>query len=296
MSSCPKENYQLNLEIAGVSLEINTFCPWKEEEEFVPFIKKTEYPDYRIVFCETEVLPTISKDILHEDHCYWVHPDEKGGYQKSFFDGVRDFSAYAVARYDHAEGNIRIDCLPEGARWVSELHNSFFCIDFESLLIHKDRLCLHASCVDTPWGGLLFSGPSGIGKSTQAELWCRHRRAKQINGDRPILSKGKDGWLAWGSPYAGSSKCHLNESCPVTAIVMLQQAKECSLQRLDKKEAFRSVWSGMTIHSWDREFVEKAFELTKGLIETVPVFKFSCTPDENAVNYLEDELRKECCL
>lgn len=292
----PKEYCQLNLEIAGVSLEIHSFCHWKEEEEFVPFMKKVENPDYRIVFSETDSLPSVSDKILYEDHCYRVHPDEKGRYLKSFFDGARDQSIYAVAQYDYSGGNIRIECLPKGTRWVSELHNSFFCVDFESLLIHKNRMCLHAACVDTPLGGILFSGPSGIGKSTQAGLWCQHRGAKQINGDRPILSKEKEGWLAWGSPYAGSSKCHLNESCPVTAIVILQQAKECSLQRLSEKDAFRFVWSGLTIHSWDRNFVEKACDLTKELIETIPVFKFSCTPDENAVAYLEHELRKECCL
>ena len=88
----------------------------------------------------------------------------------------------------------------------------------------------------------------------------------------------------------------MNESCPVTAIVMLQQAKTCSLQRLSQPEAFRAVWSGLTIHSWDQWFVEEAFRLTSELISTVPVFRFCCTPDEYAVEYLEQELRKECCL
>ena len=270
-----------------------SFQKWKDEDAFLPFVKRTENPDYTVRFCKTERLPAFSEIVIYEDECYRVHPDGRGGYLRSFFDAPRDLAPYALAEYDHANGMIQIDCLPKGVHCVSEVHNSFFHLGFESILIHQKRLCLHAACVDTPSGGLLFSGPSGIGKSTQANLWQKYRGAKQINGDRPILSGDSGKWLAWGSPYAGSSKCHVNESCPVSAIIMLQQSRTCSTQRLSLPEAFRAVWAGLTVYSWDKSFVEAAFDLTMDLIGTVPVFRFSCTPDIHAVEYLERELRKE---
>ena len=277
-------------------MSLHSFQNWKDEEAFLPFVERTENPDYTVTFRETGKLPAFSDVVIHEDECYRVHPDGKGGYLRSFFDAPRDFTPYAVAEYDHANGLVQIDCLPKGAHCVSEVHNSFFHLGFESILIHQNRLCLHAACVDTPFGGLLFSGPSGIGKSTQANLWHVHRGAKHINGDRPILSKDSGEWLAWGSPFAGSSKCHVNESCPVSAIIMLQQAQNCELWRLSLPEAFRAVWSGLTIHSWDKFFVEKALDLTTELIEIIPVYGFRCTPDLNAVEYLEQDLRKESCI
>ena len=291
----PDPQYRLDLTIAGLSLSLYTFRKWKEEQAFLPFVKETDDPDYTAVFRETEILPAFSETILHEDSCYRVHPDGKGGYVRSFFDAPRDHTPYALAQYDHTNGRILIVCLPKGAHCVSEIRNSFFHLGFESILIHRNRLCLHASCVDTPLGGLLFSGPSGIGKSTQADQWVNYRGAEQINGDRPILSKDGGGWLAWGSPYAGSSKCHVNKNCPVSAIIMLQQDKTCHLQRLSLPEAFRAVWSGLTLHSWDKACVEKALDLTMDLIGTVPVFRFACTPDLAAVEFLERELGKECC-
>ena len=296
MFSNPEPMYWFDLEIAGVSMSVHSFQHWEEEMLFLPFVKRTEVPDYQVVFRQTDTLPKIPDAVIHEDECYRVHPDGKGGYLRSFFDAPRDLTPYAVAEYDHTNGTVQIDCLPKGSHCVSELHNSFFHIGFEAMLIHKKRLCFHAACVDTPLGGILFSGPSGIGKSTQAELWCSYRGAAQINGDRPILSKEKAGWLAWGSPYAGSSKCHVNKNCRVTAIVILQQANECSLQRLRHTEAFGAIWAGLTIHNWDKWFVEEAVDLTMELIRTVPVFRFCCTPDERAVEYLEQQLRKECCL
>ena len=296
MFSIRKSMYRQDFEIAGVSMSLYTFQDWAEEPAFLPFVKCSEVPDYQVLFQLVNVLPEVSNEIIHEDECYRIHLDGKGGYLRTFFDAPRDMTPYAVAEYNHERGRIRIDCLKKGAHCVSELHNSFFHIGFESMLIHKRRLCVHAACVDTALGGILFSGPSGIGKSTQAKLWCDYRDATQINGDRPILSKEESGWFAWGAPYAGSSKCHVNKNCPITAMVILRQADKCSLHRLKKSEAFREIWAGLTIYKWDKWFVEEAADLAMELVDTVPIFQYFCTPDEYAVDYLEEELRKECCL
>lgn len=285
-----------SLSIGGISLCLEADRPIALHRDFQPFLTEEASPDFRACFHLVTALPPIPNEVLHEDLCYRVHPDGKGGYLRTFFDAPRDLTPYAVAVYDYPRGTIQVDYLEKGAHCVSEMGNSFFHLGFESLLIHKNRLCLHAACVRTHLGGILFSGPSGVGKSTQAELWCAFRGAKQINGDRPILSRKEDSWLAWGSPYAGSSRCHINESCPVTAIVMLRQAKECSLRRLSLPEAFRAVWSGLTVCSWDETFVETASSLALELIASVPVLEFACTPDQQAVEYLEQGLRKECGL
>ena len=290
------DHLRYNLSIAGLSIEAELDTPCEVEEQFRPFLAESAKPDFRACFRRVEQLPPIPETVLHEDSCYRVHPDGKGGYLRTFFDAPRDMAPYAVAVRDDAKHEIHVDYLEKGAHCISNMHSNFFHLGFESVLIHENRLCFHAACVDTPLGGILFSGRSGIGNSTQADLWCRYRSAELINGDRPILAKAEDVWLAWGSPYAGSSNCYVNASWPVTAIIMLRQEKECSLRRLNVSEAFRAVWSGLTMHSWDEKVVEKAFELAADLSGTVPVFEFGCTPDEHAVDYLERELRKECNL
>lgn len=289
-------SFSCSLSIAGMTLRMDTDRPLALGRNFAPFLTEESKPDFLARFRRVAELPPIPEKILHEDVCYRVHPDGRGGYLRSFFDPPRDDTPYAVATYDYPRGSIQVDYLEKGASCVSEMGNSFFHLGLEAMLIHKNRLCLHAACVQTQLGGILFSGPSGIGKSTQAELWCNFRGAKQINGDRPILSRHEDGWLAWGSPYAGSSRCHINESCPVTAIIMLRQARECSLRRLSLPEAFRAVWSGLTVYSWDKTFVDAASSLALELIASVPVLEFACTPDMQAVTFLEQGLRKECGL
>ena len=59
----------------------------------------------------------------------------------------------------------------------------------EKRMLAKDAMVLHCSVLKVKSGVILFSGPSGIGKSTQAGLWTKYRKARVINGDRTLLKK-----------------------------------------------------------------------------------------------------------
>ena len=284
------------LSIAGITFLLETDHLLYRNKEFEPFLTEETAPDIHAVIRKSEKLPPIPEKVVFSDQCYRIAKDEQGNFRKFFFEKPTDPVCCTVASYDLANGRIDAEYLEEYSRCVSEVRNCFYLLGFEAILLQRDKLCLHASCIDTPLGGILFSGVSGIGKSTQADLWCRYRGARQINGDRPILSREGNGWMAWGSPYAGSSRYHVNSSCPVTAIVLLEQGSTCSLRRLPRAEAFRGVWAGMTVRCWDASFVDTASLLTVDLVTKVPVFRFRCTPDEHAVEYLEQALRKEIDL
>lgn len=283
------------LSISGLNIHLAKDQVFTVGDAFAPFLAEKTKVDIQCVIRCVDKLPVKPTNVCFTDSVYSVCFDGRNGFVSFFYEFPDAAEPYAIS-YSDTDGIIHVDYLPFGAHCVSELRNSFFHLGIEGLLIRKDRLCLHAACVETPLGGILFSGPSGIGKSTQAELWCKYRDARQINGDRPILQRTDDGWLAWGSPYAGSSRVYVNDSCSVTAIVMLRQAKECSLRRLTAPEAFRAVWSGLTVHTWDEAFVTLACDLAMDLAAIVPVYEFCCTPDEYAVSYLEQALRKELCL
>lgn len=288
--------YRRYLSIAGISILLEAERPLMENAEFVPFFIGETMPDIHAGFQKVRQLPEIPEQVLFSDTCYRIAADADGSLRKYFFEDPNDPVCYAVSAYDPAKGRIRVAYLEGYDRCVSEIKNCFFHLGLESILLDRSRLCLHAACVDTRLGGILFSGVSGIGKSTQAELWCKYRGARQINGDRPILSKEKQGWTAWGSPYAGSSRCHVNESCAISAIILLKQVDTCSVRQLTPAEAFRGIWAGLTVHSWDAAFVETASALAVDLATAVPVFEFGCTPEEQAVDHLERVLRKELGL
>ena len=281
-----------DFDIAGVGIRLESDQDLEVTEAFAPFLAQDADIRYCGRFHRVEALTTIPMAIILEEQCHRVHPDGKGGFLRSFFDAPRDLDAYSLVTYDYEAGCIDVPYLEKGRSCVSQMSNSFYHLGLEGLMIRENRLCFHAACVDTPLGGVLFSGPSGVGKSTQAELWCRYRGGRLINGDRPILSLDGEGVLAWGSPYAGSSRCYVNDNSRVCAVVMLSQAPRCNVRKLGISEAVRRICGGLNIHTWDRSFVSRACDLAVQVASRVPVYELACTPDEDAVICLEKTLKE----
>ena len=161
-------------------------------------------------------------------------------------------------------------------------------------LLEKDALVLHASYIDYKGKAILFIGPSGTGKSTQADLWRRYAGAELINGDRVLLREQRSIWSAHGYPCCGSSQVCLNRTLPLGAAVVLQQSSKNRIDDLSLSRKIRALVAGTELYPWDDWEIEKAFRLAERLSVEVPVLGLSCRPDEDAVrllqNYLENKL------
>ena len=160
----------------------------------------------------------------------------------------------------------------------------------ETLLLQHNGLLLHASLIKYKGKTLAFAGPSGVGKSTQAELWKTHLQADVINGDRAALRKTEDGWMAYGFPYAGTSGIYRQTCAPLKAIVVLKQGKENRLQKISPAEAFAKVYPELSVHRWDREFAKSAADLCIELLTQTPIYLLECLPEESAVLLLKKGL------
>lgn len=151
---------------------------------------------------------------------------------------------------------------------------------------------LHSSFIQVEGKAILFTAPSGTGKSTQAGLWEKYRGARVINGDRTVVTVGEGGVLAHGIPYCGTSGICASAVLPVAAIVYLSQGPESVVQPLTGLRAFRRVWEGCSVHVWNREDVEMSTHTVTEAIRQVPVVHLTCTPDESAVTALEAYLQE----
>lgn len=161
----------------------------------------------------------------------------------------------------------------------------------EKRMIAKQAMVLHCSVLKVEDGVILFSGPSGIGKSTQAGLWTKYRGAGVINGDRTLLKKEDGQWMSLGWPICGSSEiCH-NETYPVKAVVFLEQAKDNQGMKLRYFDSIKAMISQITVNGWNPGFVEQIWNLTEDFAAQVPVFQYACNMEESAVDVLDDLLQ-----
>lgn len=152
----------------------------------------------------------------------------------------------------------------------------------EEMLLWHRALLLHSSLVCHEGKGILFSGPCGIGKSTQADLWNRVFGDKIINGDRAVVRLTDNGFYAGGSPWCGSSGIYSRDFVPVEAIVLLRQGPENVIELSAPKIAFQEIYSQCIVHGWDRCFVDRVCDLIQELLRQVPVYCLSCLPDPSA--------------
>lgn len=157
-------------------------------------------------------------------------------------------------------------------------------IGMETLFLQFKAMMLHASFIRWDGQGILFTAPSGTGKSTQADLWEEYEDAEIINGDCVGLRLQNGLWRAYGLPYAGSSGIYRNESAPVKAIIVLRQAKENSIRSIGPTEVLQNIYPEIYIHRWDRGFAEKSMDLISQLAMKIPFYILECLPDQEAVN------------
>lgn len=160
------------------------------------------------------------------------------------------------------------------------------------LLAENGMLILHSSYIVTRDGeGIVFSGDSGVGKSTQAELWRKFAGAEVINGDRALISP-EDGTVH-GIFYSGTSKICRNVSAPLRAIVLPRQAECNAVFALRPQELFVRLINQCSYYTWASDSAARMTELVERLIANVQVLGLDCRIDEDAVRTLENFLRSD---
>ena len=199
---------------------------------------------------------------------------------------------YACYREEDAHSaTILLAGAAAGAMWVDPMFLAMFAM--ERHMMDRDALVLHCAYMQREGKAILFSAPSGTGKTTQATLWEKHRGTRVVNGDKSLLRCVDGVWTANGWPVCGSSQvCH-DESMPVRAIVMLSQGKENAIERLAPFAAFSQIYSQITVNFWNRDAQQRAMDLIEQLVTQAPVYHLRCTISEEAVACLENALRTE---
>lgn len=152
---------------------------------------------------------------------------------------------------------------------------------------YYNAMLIHSSFVKYKGKGIVFTGYSGVGKTTQAKLWQRYLGADIVNGDKAFLREIENEFYAYGLPWKGSSDYCLNEKAPLSAIVILQQSDNNRIIRLDEKAA-EYFLPHIFLPHWDKECLGKTLDTFDRLLKEIPFYLLECRPDEEAVKLTRD--------
>ncbi len=276
---CYDMDHAYDLRVAGVHLRILAPCELQFPACFEPFLlgeaEITEYdrPDWRI-----EIYFGKGELSLAEGDLVTRFPRSSGD------DFIRVVPADRARTCRFFVPEEIADTFPAHANWA------LFLIP-EQLLLPYDRVFLHASAIIDEGEAILFTAPSGGGKSTQAALWESVFGAEILNGDKAIIATGETPLAVYGGPIAGSSEIYKNKKAPIKAIVYVQKGSRNEVIRLDDRRAFMVLYSHMVKSHDDAAFNRKLLPQIAKIVASVPILELTCLPEPSAAETLRAWLK-----
>lgn len=152
---------------------------------------------------------------------------------------------------------------------------------FSRELLRFDGTYLHASAVILNGRAYLFSAPSGTGKSTHTEKWCRLFGAVYLNDDKPAVRQVNGIWHAYGTPWSGKHDISLPMGAPIGGIAFLKRGQENTIRRLSPAEALPLIFN-QSLWKLRQEQMQKQLALLDGILRQIPVWELSCRNDDEA--------------
>jgi hypothetical protein len=153
------------------------------------------------------------------------------------------------------------------------------------LLLEKNILSIHSALLEYNGEGVLIAAPSGVGKTTHARLWRDTKNALILNGDRAACYQKDGKWLAFGTPWCGTSGENINRQVPVKALVLLRRGEHNEVVPMQPMAVLSQLLPLITCPLLPGE-QGKMLELLDGFLKAVPVVGLACTPDASAVETL----------
>ena len=160
----------------------------------------------------------------------------------------------------------------------------------EAGMTMRDGMPLHAAMVEKDGYGVVFLGPSGMGKSTQAKLWVEHQGADFIIGDRPGLRRIDGQWIGFGMPWDGKDHIMQQKQVPIRALISLEQAPENSIRRLTKQEAMIVLLNQVMMPMWDDAAMALLTPLMGQLASEVPFYHLKNLPNREATELTRETI------
>lgn len=161
---------------------------------------------------------------------------------------------------------------------------------FAYQILDFDGFQLHSSAVMLEGLAYLFSAPSGTGKSTHTEKWCRLFGATLLNDDKPVLRCQRGEWTAYGTPWSGKNDLSVPVGVPLGGIAFLKRGDENAIRRMEPGEAVIYLISQAPRYL-TAERMERQLTLLDRLLQTVPVWLLTCRNDDEAAYISYESMR-----
>ncbi len=272
------------IKIAGIRIQIHSEIPLKRNKKINHFSFKTPcQADLKVSFLSCPDILIPDDTLLLDEKIQWGRNNGTENEVSVFINNEEAKKAVYCLQVNKLWNNAVITYQNNYKDILSLFLGTLGEILFRNCILFHQGMVIHAAAIEWNGKGIMFSAPSGTGKTTQANLWRRYKGAKIINADRPAV-RVIDGtpWV-YGTLWNGSSARYKNRSVPLSAIILLEQANKNEVRRLDGKEAVSRLMPRCFLPYYQEDIMKLAFDDLEGIIAVTPVYLLSCRPDYEAV-------------
>jgi len=155
--------------------------------------------------------------------------------------------------------------------------------------------CMHSASLLYEGKALVFSGPSGMGKSTHTAFWREAFSTEDINGDLNLLGQTPEGkYVVYGIPWCGTSERYRTGTYPLGAIVLLGQGPENVMEEVS--ESTLAVGQRFITPAWNADLSRQNYAFAEKVAKEVPLIHATCRKNVDAAYAVRDYLKRENVL
>ena len=191
-------------------------------------------------------------------------------------------------------GDFRAEWNPDTRRgWIRQTANPYS-LDSVLRIVHtlvlarEGGMLMHASSAIKDGKAYLFSGVSGVGKTTISRL--APEGVHLLTDEMSFIRRHDGQYRAHGTPFAGDlARPGENLQAPLAGIFLLVQGPENRIDTLSRADAVRGLMANILFFAHDPELTNAVFTAAIELAASVPVRRLTFLPDARVWDLIGNE-------
>lgn len=164
---------------------------------------------------------------------------------------------------------------------------------FREIIAHSGGMILHSSAISYKNQGILFSAPSGTGKSTHTKLWQKLYPDDVIlvNDDSPAIFVKNNVQYMYGLPWSGKGE-NRNIAVPLKSVVFLERSEQNVIGLTDIDSAVFFLLE-QTFKPVFLDNIDKILQQIDRLFKSVDIYTIGVNMDDDAAHMVRKTVFKD---
>jgi len=278
--------HKLSLRIADIDLNLKSSIPFdklllKKNLNLFQSISSNSKNSINIIINESSDLKNIYGTVHYDPGDMWKLYKDRGEVSAVIFDEKKRPKCVIKPSKGWNDNFVKIKFYGDEDRSI--IDSGTLELIFRTNLILNRGVVFHSSLVDDNGKGILFTGNSGDGKSTQSNFWKDVEGAEIVNEDRNAVRISDDGLHGYGIPWGGTAQKVANKKVKLNAILLISKSQSNRVELIQTEKAVPMLIARSFFPFWDEELAGKAVDNINNIASRIPVYMLHCKPEKEIV-------------